>query len=119
MAIGIRKPVRGAYVGSLFPCYSTPFLCNSSPGIDMSAEVSETVHGYPEAVAVVHLLVRLEILSPQVKSGPQRGSRLRLRPQAALWIGETNDSEPLTTHRKESGDIETRTLPRITMAGAY
>ena len=49
-------------------------------------QFEETVHGYPEAVAVVHLLVRLEILSPQVKSGPQRGSRLWLRPQAALWI---------------------------------
>ena len=48
-------------------------------------QFEETVHGYPEAVAVVHLLVRLEILSPQVKSGPQRGSRLWLRPQAALW----------------------------------
>ena len=35
---------------------------------------------------MVHLLVRLEILSPQVKSGPQRGSRLWLRPQAALCI---------------------------------
>jgi hypothetical protein len=33
------------------------------------------------AVAVVHLLVRLEILSPQVKSGPPPGSHLWLRPK--------------------------------------
>jgi hypothetical protein len=34
----------------------------------------------PLAVAVVHLLVRLEILALQVKSGPSRDSRLWLRP---------------------------------------
>jgi hypothetical protein len=35
-------------------------------------------------VAVVHLIVSLEILALQVKSGPLPGSRLWLRPQAAL-----------------------------------
>jgi hypothetical protein len=39
----------------------------------------------PLVVAVVHLIVRLEILALQVKSGPPRGNRLWLRPQAALW----------------------------------
>jgi hypothetical protein len=34
---------------------------------------------------VVHLIVRVEILALQVKSGPPRGNRLWLRPQAALW----------------------------------
>lgn len=46
-------------------------------------QIDETVHGCP--VAVVHLIVRLEILALQVKSGPPRGNRLWLRPQAALW----------------------------------
>ena len=41
-------------------------------------QIDETVHGCP--VAVVHLIVRLEILALQVKSGPLRGSRLWLRP---------------------------------------
>jgi len=61
----------------------------------------------PMAIVVVYRHASLDILSPQVKSAPPQGSCLWLRPQAALWIGETNDSEPLTTHRKESGDIET------------
>src|SRR4051794_24722179 len=38
----------------------------------------------PLVIAVVHLIVRLEILALQVKSGPPRGNRLWLRPQAAL-----------------------------------
>src|SRR3954471_1706472 len=46
-------------------------------------QIDETVHGCP--VAVVHLIVRVEILALQVKSGPPRGNRLWLRPQAALW----------------------------------
>src|SRR3954447_24335367 len=46
-------------------------------------QIDKTVHGCP--VAVVHLIVRLEILALQVKSGPPRGNRLWLRPQAALW----------------------------------
>src|SRR3954452_11632185 len=46
-------------------------------------QIDETVHGCP--VAVVHLIVRLEILALQVKSAPPRDSRLWLRPQAALW----------------------------------
>src|SRR4029450_1627332 len=45
-------------------------------------QIDETVHGCP--VAVVHLIVRLEVLALQVKSGPPRGNRLWLRPQAAL-----------------------------------
>jgi hypothetical protein len=36
------------------------------------------------AIAVVYRHVRLEILSPKVKSGPLPGSRLWLRSQAAL-----------------------------------
>src|SRR4051812_43184755 len=46
-------------------------------------QIDETVHGCP--VAVVHLIVRVEILALQVKSAPPRDSRLWLRPQAALW----------------------------------
>ena len=42
-------------------------------------QIDETVHGCP-VVAVVHLIVRLEILAFQVKSGPPRDSRLWLRP---------------------------------------
>src|SRR3954470_7543886 len=38
-------------------------------------------------VAVVYLLVRLEVLPLQVKSGPPRDRRFWLRPQAALWVG--------------------------------
>src|SRR5919112_4161665 len=49
----------------------------------LAMQIDETVHGCP--VAVVHLIVRLEILALQVKSGPPRGNRLWLRPQAALW----------------------------------
>jgi hypothetical protein len=45
-------------------------------------QIDETVHGCP--VAVVHLIVRVEILALQVKSAPPRDSRLWLRPQAAL-----------------------------------
>jgi len=54
---------------------------------------------------VVHLIVRLEI----PKSNPDHLgiAAFGCGRQAALWIGETNESEPLTTHRKESGDIET------------
>src|SRR5215207_6241423 len=45
-------------------------------------QIDETVHGCP--VAVVHRIVRVEILALQVKSGPPRGNRLWLRPQATL-----------------------------------
>src|SRR3954454_19275818 len=41
-------------------------------------QIDETVHGCP--VAVVHLIVRLEIVALQVKSGPPRNRRLWLRP---------------------------------------
>jgi hypothetical protein len=44
------------------------------------------------AVEVVHLSVRVEILSPQVKFGPPRGSHLWLRPQAALWRCSTEEN---------------------------
>src|SRR3954452_9167418 len=50
-------------------------------------QIDETVHGCP--VAVVHRIVRVEILALQVKSGPPRGNRLWLRPQAALWIANS------------------------------
>jgi hypothetical protein len=38
----------------------------------------------PMTIAVVYLHTSLDILSPQVKSAPPRGSRLWLRPQTAL-----------------------------------
>src|SRR3954469_13173216 len=41
-------------------------------------QINETVHGCP--VAVVHPIVRVEILAFQVKSGPPRDRRLWLRP---------------------------------------
>src|SRR3954453_3256647 len=50
-------------------------------------QIDETVHGCP--VAMVHLIVRLEILALQVKSGPPRDRRLGLWPagRAMRMIG--------------------------------
>src|SRR3954463_4218832 len=56
-------------------------------------QIDETVHGRP--VAVVHLIVRLQILALQVKSGPPRGNRLWLRPQAALWQSRASQKSGL------------------------
>src|SRR6478609_7483744 len=51
-------------------------------------QIDETVHGCP--VAVVHRIVRLEILALQVKSGPLPGSRLWLRPVGCAMSGLGN-----------------------------
>src|SRR6187551_726214 len=53
-------------------------------------QIDETVHGCP--VAVVHRIVRVEILALQVKSGPLPGSRLWLRPVGCAMIETTNPS---------------------------
>src|SRR3954462_6652428 len=58
----------------------------------------------PLVVAVVHLIVRLEILALQVKSGPPRDRPLWLRPQAALWMALRNSS------RASAGVFQPRVL---------
>src|SRR3954451_16694199 len=67
----------------------------------------------PLVIAVVHLIVRLEILALQVKSGPPRDRPLWLRPQAALWESgafdrrAANEPRPIP-QRSRSGRLRPR-----------
>src|SRR4051794_4583804 len=87
-------------------------------------QINETVHGCP--VAVVHPIVRVEILALQVKSGPPRDSRLWLRPAGRAMQREdqtdhgngpgTDSSESAVNHLSKSVVRESRT-PRSVGTG--
>jgi hypothetical protein len=69
----------------------------------------------PLVVAVVHLIVSLEILALQVKSGPLPGSRLWLRPVGCAMIDLSIEGMPAVSGRI-AGRSETKTRIQFSLA---